>query len=528
MNEQDQAINESGLSSATRTSTPLYDIPAGNIEKMNVSFLTPEREQTLNDAIQLTENLQKSLEDRYKNPNWFRIAAGFLKPQLGGFAASLGTAAQEYGQQVENQRAMAPTIEKMKADIAIKKNQLATARQVADIQQNPGGPNGTFSPIQQGMVAALQNKDYGEAAQNAQSAQTNNIVASIAAGKSYYDLVQAYGRGVVDNFYKNQFKQSFPNLPIASDVPAHLLPQIPGTTPTQGTQGAGATAQPSSMAHTPGISDASMMNLNTPDGIPREVKMNRINDKQKAVEANIDKYANLSYNAGNVVNTLTHLYSAASDPSLKDAFGVFEQNWATKLGSNVLENLSPMGVGNLFGNARDAATLAMLNGKDKDAIGKWQTMDRYLNELQTAIQNGVINPTDVRTMFEKSSLPNSKFTQSAFLKNTALLGSRYMRDYEMGLAWKDALNRKDFDVLDTPFVSSPEYRNVMENARLREESMMNGSPSRSLPNFMSHGLPDYLSLPYLKQQQGAGGNAAARAGLTQNALDEAMRKKGLK
>ena len=55
----------------------------------------------------------KSLEDRYANPNWFKVAAGFLKPQLGGFAASLGSASQALGENVEQQRAAALPIAQM-------------------------------------------------------------------------------------------------------------------------------------------------------------------------------------------------------------------------------------------------------------------------------------------------------------------------------------------------------------------------------------------------------------------------------
>ncbi len=60
----------------------------------------------------------KALEQRYANPNWFNIAAGFLKPQLGGFAASLGSAAQAYGENVEKERESQLPIAKMRAELA--------------------------------------------------------------------------------------------------------------------------------------------------------------------------------------------------------------------------------------------------------------------------------------------------------------------------------------------------------------------------------------------------------------------------
>lgn len=59
-----------------------------------------------------------SLEQRYANPNWFKVAAGFLKPQLGGFAASLGSASDALGESVEQQRAAALPIAQMRSQLA--------------------------------------------------------------------------------------------------------------------------------------------------------------------------------------------------------------------------------------------------------------------------------------------------------------------------------------------------------------------------------------------------------------------------
>jgi len=60
----------------------------------------------------------KALEQRYANPNWFKVAAGFLKPQLGGFAASLGSASQALGENVELQRAAELPIAQMRSQLA--------------------------------------------------------------------------------------------------------------------------------------------------------------------------------------------------------------------------------------------------------------------------------------------------------------------------------------------------------------------------------------------------------------------------
>jgi len=64
------------------------------------------------------EDILRALENRYSQPNWFKVAAGFLKPQLGGFAASLGSASEALAENIEQQRAMALPIAEVRAKLA--------------------------------------------------------------------------------------------------------------------------------------------------------------------------------------------------------------------------------------------------------------------------------------------------------------------------------------------------------------------------------------------------------------------------
>jgi hypothetical protein len=79
-----------------------YDTPESQLS---------EYQQSLKDQI-------AALEQRYANPNYFKVAAGFFKPQLGGFAASLGSASEALGENVEQQRAAALPIAQMRAQLA--------------------------------------------------------------------------------------------------------------------------------------------------------------------------------------------------------------------------------------------------------------------------------------------------------------------------------------------------------------------------------------------------------------------------
>ena len=95
---------------------PIYDRPEGG---------TPTYEQAGQDIL-------KALENRYAQPNWFKVAAGFLKPQLGGFGASLGSAAEALGENIEQQRAMALPIAEVRAKLAQGQAILGQNVEVAD------------------------------------------------------------------------------------------------------------------------------------------------------------------------------------------------------------------------------------------------------------------------------------------------------------------------------------------------------------------------------------------------------------
>jgi hypothetical protein len=75
----------------------------------------------------------KSLEQRYANPNWFKVASGFLKPQLGGFFASVGSASEALGENVEQQRAAALPIAQMRSQLAQSKILTGQNKDVADM-----------------------------------------------------------------------------------------------------------------------------------------------------------------------------------------------------------------------------------------------------------------------------------------------------------------------------------------------------------------------------------------------------------
>jgi len=66
---------------------------------------------------QMYKDIHDKLEKRYATPNWFDVAAGFAKPQLGGFIASLGSANEAMAKNVEQQRAQEMPLAALKLEI---------------------------------------------------------------------------------------------------------------------------------------------------------------------------------------------------------------------------------------------------------------------------------------------------------------------------------------------------------------------------------------------------------------------------
>ncbi len=86
-----------------------------DLSNVNTYGLDDDRIKQLQEAQQTALT---ALQQRYQNPNWFKVAAGFAKPQLGGFTASLGSAAEALGENVENDRAQQLPIAQLKMQMA--------------------------------------------------------------------------------------------------------------------------------------------------------------------------------------------------------------------------------------------------------------------------------------------------------------------------------------------------------------------------------------------------------------------------
>ena len=106
--------------------------PLTDINRLNQLAYGSEGNADIQNINKSLEEQIKSLEDRYAQPNWYKVAAGFAKPQLGGFMASLGSASEAMGENLEQQRGMALPLAKMRTEMAVNSAILSKNKAVAD------------------------------------------------------------------------------------------------------------------------------------------------------------------------------------------------------------------------------------------------------------------------------------------------------------------------------------------------------------------------------------------------------------
>jgi hypothetical protein len=168
------------------------------------------------------EEYQKSLADqiyqleqRYAQPNWFKIAAGFAKPQLGGFLSSLGSAAEAQGETVEQQRAMGLPIAQMRTQLAQSKIAMGQNQKAASIYESHKGPvteelvkelvrlapDAPSTKAAQAQLAAQQKR------QELTSGATNTIITALNAKVASGKKLSPEENAILDNAVRNLSNQ---------------------------------------------------------------------------------------------------------------------------------------------------------------------------------------------------------------------------------------------------------------------------------------------------------------------------------
>jgi hypothetical protein len=388
-------------SSDPRSTDPQF---AGGLSQINPQGLNEEDLQKIRDV---TDEGIKALEHRYDNPNWFKVAAGFAKPQLGGFLASLGSAAEAMGENVEQQRENILPVTNLKIQRELSNALLGQKIKQKDMfkaWQDSGMPmdEKTYTAI-----AAL-----------------GNDTEIAKAAKQFWE--QAQGR-VSTTGKAEELASNFPRLDSAfkAFIDASANP----------------TADP---AQVKSASDAYYKNLDasrppqidvsTWNGMSRTDKQDAIakyvQTQQKVGMTEEEKFKNAHDSAIPRLQTMETIRDLALGKGLKEA-SVKDENgkMVTLNGQQQMQKLLGMfGGDNPFEVVAKAAADGKLGDMFKnldtyvrqglmtpEARAKFEEMAKLLAANQVQLRNGAINPTDAYTQLQQASQPGIYNSQQALI-----------------------------------------------------------------------------------------------------------------
>lgn len=424
-----------------------------NLAKINpVGREVPEIQQSQDKALNATDDLIKSLEDRYAQPNWYKIAAGFAKPQLGGFMASLGSASEAAGEQQEAQRSIAPTIARMRAEVASGRSILSQSTE-QDRAIKEYDKNGKYD------INALRH------------IYSLNPDSSIAKSIEKRPEFEQERRNATESSIKTQKEtQANPSLRITNEFNDMYKPA--SMTPERQNQYINA------------------VNNTIPSGQSPE-KWNALSFTQKqdmhlknASESNRQgleegqKSAFDAEQAHDVLDDLTVLRKLSVDEKLKPLFSLasngdlFSQYRAflDKYGGN--QQAAVEGLVN--------ASMEKLKNVDDATRAKADKLIKGIAELDIRLRSGLNNPTDAASYLNTQRSPSLMNSQAGFVGILDQLGLNSYRTIEMNnLRHKKGLTKSDLMSTDDAIAFRNETRRLRE--QLAEKSALDQTPSWFYP-----------------------------------------------
>jgi len=343
------------------------------------------------------EKIIESLQQRYSQPNWFKIAGAFAKPQLGGFMASLGSASEAMGENIEQQRAAELPLAQMRAQLAGTKLTMGQRQQAANLAnlatKKPGGLTAED-------VANVANLDQQRGAilqqqlQN-QQATRKEIIELHAAGRTDAELASQYG---------TTFTQLFPSgtaaLPITPKGETKTN-ELPPATPEDKKKPSWFTGSQEKWDQTPLAARAELSKSAEESG-------------QATAKDQLVDYRTRAENATRASPNLVAMYNLAAKPNVGKLLGIFEKGDPLGAVGKALESGSFPA---FLENIRKQLTNAKASPDD---ISDMHTLMQLIARNQLNVRQGQVNPSDYATEIDALAGPSIADPQDSFLRKTAL------------------------------------------------------------------------------------------------------------
>lgn len=381
---------------------PIFKVPTPELPK-NPAGLTsdPAIRESYQAALQAQKDYADALERRYAQPNLFNVAAGFLKPQLGGFFASLGSASQELGKQVEAQRAMAPTIAQMRSELAMRQVDLAQRMKAGETAEQIAGTGRQPTPGQAATAELFAKGPEGVAGAAQTAAREAVGTAAAAAAASGKDPTLSHLR---------EFTQ---------------VQMDPNADPKKIQEAQVKYDQSLNAARPPQVEPAQWEAMSR---YQKQEEVDRYSRMQ--LEAGVGGEQAMQQKASTAPSRLTLLGSVrdlAMGVGLKDevdkstgqtitgrqqmerALGVFT-------GSNPLEVIGKAASEGRFGQVlQDLTERARQLSLTPAALDQFQKLAKLLAENQVSLRGTTVNPTDAAASMQQMASPNIGNTQRSLL-----------------------------------------------------------------------------------------------------------------
>lgn len=408
-----------------KTAPPLFNIKSPlDYSKFNpVAGTYPNVEKQQSDILAANDLLAKSLEERYAQPNWFKVAAGFLKPQLGGFGASLGTASQALGENVEAQRAIAPSIARMRAETAQGRLGLETNKSQYQALQDYNSAAKDDTVELQRILAMNPASDVGaaiikkmelDAAKRAQTTFTVDTAIK-ATGAMAKDPMLDLGE-----FTNIQFKPGA-DLDKVKAKQDQVLANIAASKPPQ-------------------VSDAQWNGMGRYDQMAMASEYAKAQlEKGMSTEDKLRQQANTAPERLGLLRSIRDLSLGAGIPESKDAAGKTingQQQMGALLnkfgGNNPMEVFArAMADGKGPALLQDIDVYARQAGMSEEAKNKFQVLVKLLAENQVTLRNSALNPTDAFGQLQTLATPNIGNSQNALVTLVDLISHSEKHSQEL-------------------------------------------------------------------------------------------------
>jgi hypothetical protein len=440
------------------------------LSKINPTEVTTTFQKPVQKIMQARDDYARSLEERYKKPNWWKVMAGFAKPQAGGFIASLGSAGEALGEWEAQRRMVAPTIARMKAETAAAELGFGQGIKGANIQSKAFGEKRLPTAWEAGQSLSLIGGPAaaGEAAQAQFKTNYEAALRDFEAKMSIEQLRLKYGDEIVNQ--------------LMSRTPAPSSFQY-GALPAGGGTGVGATSPPPAPPAPPtGTEGSPSSNKGFVPGVPTD-KINETvkNSGLPADEQNALRQAEMlsaltarnefTNTLGNQQQAYTGVfkdsrdaYKSFADPSLSNLFAIGQ---GPQVGDLIVQALGKVPVGTIIA---DAFKQAQPLSNDQQAKLKNAILAGVKAVGAYQVANQLKNPTDAIREIEQYIPDFRTAPQETILRAFAVMGSDALYKAQQFPTFQSYINTKGNDARF--WQSSEAIRKLQKEASQRSGSVL--------------------------------------------------------